>query len=96
MKGVVYREAHDRAWRSLTQLQPQVRDHVAVLGLQVVIDEAEGYAFCRQRPDGDDDSSASLPRLIRAPDAVVPRRPACLHYCGRSWRSSMPRAVAHG
>ncbi len=71
MKGVVYREAHDRAWRSLTQLQPQVRDHVAVLGLQVVIDEAEGYAFCRQRPDGDD-SSAPLPRLI-------PRRTLSFH-----------------
>ncbi len=72
MKGVVYREAHDRAWRSLTQLQPQVRDHVAVLGLQVVIDEAEGYAFCRQRPDGDDDTSAPLPRLI-------PRRTLSFH-----------------
>jgi len=72
MKGVVYREAHDRAWRSLTQLQSQVRDHVAVLGLQVVIDEAEGYAFCRQRPDGDDDSSAPLPRLI-------PRRTLSFH-----------------
>ena len=72
MKGVVYREAHDRAWRSLTQLQSQVRDHVAVLGLQVVIDEAEGYAFCRQRPDGDDDTSAPLPRLI-------PRRTLSFH-----------------
>ena len=72
MKGVVYRETHDRAWRSLTQMQPQVRDHVAVLGLQVVIDEAEGYAFCRQRPDGDDDNSAPLPRLI-------PRRTLSFH-----------------
>ena len=50
MKGVVYRDTHERAWRHLLQLQPQVRDYVAVLGLQVVVDEAEGYAFCRQRP----------------------------------------------
>ena len=49
MKGVVYRDTHERAWRSLLELQPQVRDHVAVLGLQIVIDEAEGYAFLRQR-----------------------------------------------
>jgi hypothetical protein len=63
MKGVVYRDTHERAWNHLLQLQPQVRDYVDVLGLQVVIDEAEGYAFLRQRPDGDDPAE-KLPRLI--------------------------------
>jgi hypothetical protein len=63
MKGVVYRDTHDRAWRSLLELQPQARDYVATLGLQIVIDEAEGYAFCRQRePDPEDPDP--LPRLI--------------------------------
>jgi Domain of unknown function (DUF4194) len=71
MKGVVYRDTHDRAWGHLLQLQPQVRDHVAVLGLQVVIDESEGYAFLRQRPDGEDDER-QLPRLI-------PRRSLSFH-----------------
>jgi hypothetical protein len=62
MKGAVYRDTHDRAWQQLLQLQPHVRDYVAVLGLQVVIDEAEGYAFLRQRPaDPDTDPP---PRLI--------------------------------
>ena len=74
MKGVVYRDTHERAWRHLLQLQPQVRDYVAVLGLQVVVDEAEGYAFCRQRPpeEARDDNAESLPRLI-------PRRPLSFH-----------------
>ena len=74
MKGVVYRDTHERAWRHLLQLQPQVRDYVAVLGLQVVVDEAEGYAFCRQRPpdEGRDDGAEPLPRLI-------PRRPLSFH-----------------
>jgi hypothetical protein len=74
MKGVVYRDTHERAWRHLLQLQPQVRDYVAVLGLQVVVDEAEGYAFCRQRPPDQerDDDSEPLPRLI-------PRRPLSFH-----------------
>jgi len=70
MKGVVYRDTHERAWRHLLQLQPQVRDYVAVLGLQVIVDEAEGYAFCRQRPP--DDDADPLPRLI-------PRRPLSFH-----------------
>ena len=74
MKGVVYRDTHERAWRHLLQLQPQVRDYLAVLGLQVVVDEAEGYAFCRQRPADEtrDGDAEPLPRLI-------PRRPLSFH-----------------
>ena len=30
MKGVVYRDTHDRAWKNLLQLQPHVRDYVEV------------------------------------------------------------------
>jgi Domain of unknown function (DUF4194) len=71
MKGAVYRDTHDRAWRSLLELQPQARDYVEVLGLQVVIDEAEGYAFLRQRP-ADPDDPDPLPRLI-------PRRALSFH-----------------
>ena len=63
MKGAVYRDTHDRAWKHLLQLQPQVRDYVAVMGLQVVIDEAEGYAFLRQRP-ADPGDAHPPPRLI--------------------------------
>jgi hypothetical protein len=71
MKGVVYRDTHDRAWRSLLELQPQARDFVDVLGLQIVVDEAEGYAFLRQRP-ADPEDSEPLPRLI-------PRRALSFH-----------------
>jgi hypothetical protein len=71
MKGVVYRDTHDRAWRSLLELRPQAQDFVDVLGLVVVIDEAEGYAFLRQRPADPDDPDV-LPRLI-------PRRALSFH-----------------
>jgi Domain of unknown function (DUF4194) len=71
MKGAVYRDTHDKAWHQLLQLKPQVRDYVEVLGLQVVIDEAEGYAYLRQRPVDEDDSS-QIPRL-------VPRRSLSFH-----------------
>lgn len=63
MKGAIYRDTHDRAWKHLLELQPQVRDYVGVMGLQVVIDEAEGYAFLQQRPADPDDADPP-PRLI--------------------------------
>jgi Domain of unknown function (DUF4194) len=71
MKGVLYRDTHDRAWRSLLELRPQAQDFVEVLGLLVIIDEAEGYAYLRQRP-ADPDDPEPLPRLI-------PRRALSFH-----------------
>ncbi len=68
MKGVVYRDTHEKAWRHLIPLQSRVRDYVATMGLAVVIDEAEGYAFLRSRPDDDlgetADDDVAIPRLI--------------------------------
>ena len=49
MKGVLYRDTHEKAWRDLLQLQAQARDYVAQIGLTITIDEAEGYAFS-ERP----------------------------------------------
>jgi hypothetical protein len=72
MKGVLYRDQHETAWRHLLLLQPQVRDYVAVIGLTVVVDEAEGYAFLRSRPDLDDEDGPVVPRLI-------PRRSLSFH-----------------
>lgn len=65
MKGVVYRDTHETQWRHLTALQAQVRDYVAVMGLTVVVDEAEGYAFLRTRPDDEEATGRpALPRLV--------------------------------
>lgn len=62
MKGVVYRDAGPALWQSLIELQARVRDYVAVLGLELILDEAEGYAYLRQRPLVEGDPEA--PRLI--------------------------------
>lgn len=65
LKGVVYRDGDERLWGALLNLQARVRDYMAVLGLELVLDEAEGYAFLKSRPDeGDVDAAPKLPRLI--------------------------------
>ncbi|MDO8771608.1 MAG: DUF4194 domain-containing protein [Burkholderiaceae bacterium] len=64
LKGVIYRDGAAPLWNALAGLQARVRDYVAVLGLELVLDEAEGYAFLRARTQGDDDASAPLPRLV--------------------------------
>ncbi|MDZ7679450.1 MAG: DUF4194 domain-containing protein [Acidimicrobiales bacterium] len=62
LKGVLYREDDLTTWGALIELQAQVRDYVAVLQLDLVIDEAEGYAFLRSRRD--DEVGAGVPRLV--------------------------------
>ena len=64
LKGVVYREDDAARWSALLDLQGRVRDHVAVLGLALTLDEAEGYAFLRSAPEPDDRTAAATPRLI--------------------------------
>ncbi len=67
LKGVLYLENDPALWNALIQLQARVRDHIAVLGLELVLDEAEGYAFLRARPeleDGDVSQASKLPRLV--------------------------------
>jgi hypothetical protein len=63
-KGVIYQESDPSLWNSLLNLQARVRDYVAVLGLGLVLDEAEGYAFLRSNPELSDDAEPKLPRLV--------------------------------
>lgn len=64
LKGVLYQEGDAPLWNGLVQLQARVRDYVQVLGLELIIDEAEGYAFLRSRPDSEDQATLRVPRLI--------------------------------
>lgn len=65
MKGVVYRDTHEKVWQHLAQLVPRVADYVATIGLVVVVDESEGYAFLRSKPEDPEDSDGTaIPRLI--------------------------------
>ena len=62
-KGVLYEDHGPDLWAGLLQLQARVRDHVSVLGLELVLDEAEGYAYIRQRA-GAEHESEQVPRLV--------------------------------
>ncbi len=63
-KGVVYGDEGHDTWQSLLERQAAITDYVAQLGLELIVDEAEGYAFLRQRPGGDEDADVELPRLM--------------------------------
>lgn len=62
-QGVLYRESEAALWQPLMDLQGRVRDYCATLGLELILDEAEGYAYLRHRAPAPGESE--LPRLIQ-------------------------------
>ena len=67
-KGVLYADTDPQRWSQLLSLQNQVRDYVRIIGLELNLDEAEGYAFLRSRnPEQEGEEPVAgqeLPRLI--------------------------------
>ena len=61
-KGALYQDQSPDLWRSLLELQGRVRDHAGVFGLELMLDEAEGFAYLRQRPADDE---PELPKLVQ-------------------------------
>lgn len=67
LRGVVFRDRDAVIWEALIGLRARVGDYMAVLGLELVIDEGEGYAYLHSRDD-ETEGNRAVPRLI-------PRRP---------------------
>lgn len=66
MRGIVDRHEHPRLWQAVNEQQAHIRDHVAVIGLELIVIEQDGYAYLRQ--SASQGEGTDLPRLI-------PRRP---------------------
>jgi hypothetical protein len=62
MKNILERESAPVLWQGLLAHQVRVRDHVGVIGLDLVLDEAEGHAYLRQKPQVE--GEPELPRLV--------------------------------
>ena len=62
LKGMVYQENDPALWQQLLNFQPRIRDYVAQIGLELIIDEAEGYGWLRTRPVVE--GERELPRLV--------------------------------
>lgn len=46
LQGVLYRESDATLWQPLLELQARVRDYCLLIGLELILDEAEGSPTC--------------------------------------------------
>ena len=63
LKGIIYQENDPSLWQHLLTLQPRVRDYVKQIGLELIIDESEGYGWLQTHPD--EEGETPLPRLVQ-------------------------------
>ena len=63
LRGVIYREQHPKLWQGLQNHQAALIDYLRVMNLELMIDEAEGYAYLHQ--GAGEENGESLPRLIQ-------------------------------
>lgn len=79
LRGVLYRDQQERLWPELLRLRGPVSDYFALVGLDLVLDELEGYAFLRQpRPEELAEPSEALPRLVRSQPLSYPVSLLCV------------------
>ena len=64
LKGVIYEEDNQALWSALLNQLAGIRDYVAVLGLELIVDEAEGYAFLRSQSETGAEGANTTPRLM--------------------------------
>lgn len=62
LKGALERDQYPKLWQALDRLRAQIVDYVAVMGLDLIVDEAEGFAFLRQKRY--EEGEEAVPRLI--------------------------------
>ncbi len=62
MRGVVYRESAEDVWATLSRRGAAVRDHFVAIGVDVVVDDDEGFAYLRSEEPGEGEEP--LPRLV--------------------------------
>lgn len=98
LRGVVYREQSPQLWRDLDATQGPARDYLAVLSLDLVVDESEGYAYLRQRPGAEDETDGP-PRLIPRRALSFPVSLLCVFLRKRlleqDAQSGDPRLILH-
>ncbi len=63
LKGILFRNQQPLLWNDLLELQTQILDYVKIVGLNLEIDDNEGYAYLTQTLPKEDDANP-LPRLI--------------------------------
>jgi len=67
MRGVIYSDRKEDTWNDVVTHQGAIRDYLRLIGLELYLDESEGFAFLRQESrteEEPDETDSRPPRLV--------------------------------
>jgi hypothetical protein len=62
LQGIIYDDKKE-VWNDILAFQHQIRAYFAVIGVELILNEQEGFAYLSQ-PDKIDGESTNVPRLV--------------------------------
>ena len=62
---IIKKPEQDKLWNLLLRDRSYIDDYFSTIGLTLLVEEADGYAFLRQKNENIDEDFEQLPRLIR-------------------------------
>lgn len=79
LQGILYQEDTTH-WSLLLDYSTQIRDYFGKIGVELYLDEAEGYAYLRQLEEDSDEEQQipPLPRLVRRQKLTYKVRLLCV------------------
>jgi len=62
LRNIVYRDSSSEYWEIIESKFQKIEDYFSKIGLTLIVDEIDGYAYLKQRSYGEDEEA--VPRLI--------------------------------
>lgn len=62
---IIKRSEHDKLWNLLLMDRLHIDNYFSTIGVTLLVEEADGYAFLRQKNENLDEDFEQLPKLIR-------------------------------
>ncbi len=62
MKGILYKEDKPKIWEAMEHAEGPVRDHLAVMNLDLEIYDSDGFAYLKSKEQ--EEGAPSLPRIM--------------------------------
>ena len=75
-KGVLY-NTNEAVWKSLIQYQNDIKNYFSVVGIDVIINQSEGFAFLKQR-EIVEETTIHFPKLIEKRQLSYPVSLLCI------------------
>ena len=62
---IIQRSEQDKIWNLLLRNRSYIDNYFSTIGITLLVEESDGYAFLRQKNESEDEDFEQLPRLIR-------------------------------